>query len=684
VESDAAADETGSPPPPIRAPAATSTLGGQTGFHPTARERHHVEERPTGKRLAVLSLTALGIVYGDIGTSPLYALKECFSGNYGLQPTPASVYGLLSLFVWSLILVVSVKYLGYILRADNRGEGGILALLALLLQQERRSDDKRRRKWLVVLGLFGSALLYGNGILTPAISVLGAMEGLEIAAPHLPPFATVAGTVVILLALFAVQRHGTARLGGLFGPVMLLWFLTIGTLGLIEIFREPQILAAVNPWWGVRFFADHGVIGYLVLGSVFLAVTGAEALYADMGHFGKRPIRVAWFALAFPALLLNYFGQGALVLHDPSATANPFYLLAPKILQYPLLVLATAAAIIASQALISGAFSLIRQSVQLGYSPRITIIHTSKHEAGQIYVPEMNKLLRIGCLLIVLVFQKVSALAAAYGIAITGTFAITSILFYVVARQRWGWPLWRIASLTAFFLVLDFAFFGAQIVKIGQGGYVPIVLALAVFILMTTWKRGRMMLNTVLNAGSLPMNLFLDDVKRKKPFRVQGTAVFMTSSAEGVPVVLLHHLKHNKVLHEQVVLMSIVVEEVPEVAPSDRVAVENLGYGFYRITARYGFMETPDVPDILAYARDHGIRARPGDTTFYLGRERIIIADGQAKPGTRRAPEGAEVPRMARWRKKLFVIMARNARSATEFFNIPPNRVVELGAQVEF
>jgi KUP system potassium uptake protein len=654
-----------------------------TGFHSTGRDRHHVEAHPTGKRLAILSLTALGIVYGDIGTSPLYALKECLSGAYGLVPTRDSVYGLLSLFVWSLILVVSVKYLSFILRADNRGEGGILALLALLLQQERRADDTRRRKWLVALGLFGSALLYGNGIITPAISVLGAMEGLEIAAPHLPSSAIVGGTVAILLALFAVQRYGTARLGGMFGPVMLVWFVSIGTLGLIEIFREPEILAAVNPWWGVRFFAAHGILGYLVLGSVFLAVTGAEALYADMGHFGKRPIRVAWFALAFPALLLNYFGQGALVLHDPSATANPFYLLAPKILQYPLLVIATAAAIIASQALISGAFSLMRQSVQLGYSPRVTIIHTSKYEAGQIFIPEMNKLLRIGCLLVVLVFQRVSALAAAYGIAVTGTFAITSILFYFVARQRWGWPLWKIGALTAFFLILDFAFLGANIVKIEQGGYVPIVLAIAIFILMSTWKRGRLMLNAVLQGGALPMNLFLDDVKRKKPFRVQGTAVFMTSSAEGVPVVLLHHLKHNKVLHEQVVLMSIMVEEIPEIIDEDRVAVENLGYGFYRVTSRYGFMETPDVPEILAIARDHGIRARPGDTTFYLGRERIIIADGQAKPGTRRVPEGSEIPRMSRWRKKLFVIMARNARSATEFFSIPPNRVVELGAQVE-
>jgi KUP system potassium uptake protein len=655
-----------------------------TGFHSTARDRHHVEAHPTGKRLAILSLTALGIVYGDIGTSPLYALRECFSKPYGMIPTRDSVYGILSLLVWSLILVVSVKYLVFILRADNRGEGGIMALLALILQQERRAEDRRRRKWLVILGLFGAALLYGDGIITPAISVLGAMEGLEVAAPHIPSLVIVVGTVVILLGLFGVQRFGTSRVGGMFGPVMLVWFVTIGALGLIEIVHEPGILAAVNPWWGLRFFVDHGMVGYLVLGAVVLAVTGTEALYADMGHFGKRPIRVAWFCLAFPSLLLNYFGQGAIVLRNPATTENPFYHLAPELFRYPLLVIATLAAIIASQALISGAFSLMHQSVQLGYSPRVTIVHTSKQEAGQIFIPEMNKLLRIGCVLVVLAFQSSGNLGAAYGIAVTGTMAITTILFAVVARQRWHWSLGHVAALTTLFITIDLAFLGSNMVKIEHGGFVPIILALGVFTLMSTWKRGRLMLNAVLHGGALPLSLFLDDVKRKKPYRVQGTAVFMTSSAEGVPVVLLHHLKHNKVLHEQVVLMSIMVEEVPEVAAEERLEVENLGFGFYRVTARYGFMESPDVPEILAHARDHGVRARPGDTSFYLGRERIILADGQAKPGTRRAPEGTEIPRMARWRKKLFVIMARNARSATEFFGIPPNRVVELGAQVEF
>ena len=417
---------------------------------------------------------------------------------------------------------------------------------------------------------------------------------------------------------------------------------------------------------------------------MFLAVTGTEALYADMGHFGKRPIRVAWFALVFPCLLLNYFGQGALVLRDPTTTQNPFYLLAPRFFQFPLLVIATLAAIIASQALISGAFSLTNQSVQLGYSPRVTIVHTSKQEAGQIFIPEINKLLRIGCVVLVLAFQSSSALGAAYGIAVTGTMAITSVLFSVVARERWHWSLAHVGALAALFLVIDLAFLGANVVKIEHGGWVPIVMGLAVFTLMSTWKRGRVMLTNVMNAGALPMHLFLDDVKRKKPFRVQGTAVFMTSSAEGVPVVLLHHLKHNKVLHDQVILMSVMTEEVPEIPSAERVRVEKLEQGFYRVAARYGFMESPNVPEILQRAREAGIRAKPNETTFYLGRERILVADGKEKPGTRRAPKGAGAPRMARWRKKLFVIMARNARSATEFFGIPPNRVVELGAQVEF
>jgi KUP system potassium uptake protein len=669
------------PSPESTAPPASAAL---TGFHSTMRERRHVESNPTGKRLGFLSLTALGIVYGDIGTSPLYALQQCFtSKEHLIPPTTDNVYGILSLIVWLLILVVAVKYLMFIMRADNRGEGGILALLALVLQQERRRTDSKRRIILISLGLFGAALLYGDGMITPAISVLGAIEGLKVATPAFERM-IVPLSAIILLVLFSVQRFGTGRVGTAFGPIMCLWFVSIAGLGIAEIAREPRILLALNPWHGVVFFEQNGRVGFLTLGAVVLAVTGAEALYADMGHFGKRPIRLAWFALVLPALLLNYFGQGALLLREPSAVANPFYLLAPRALLIPMVALATMAAVIASQALISGAFSLTQQAVQLGYSPRVTILHTSRSEAGQIYIPEINKVLMVGCLLLVVAFQSTQSIGAAYGIAVTGTMAITSLLFGVVARARWNWSLAHIVPITAGFLAIDVSLFAANVIKIWYGGWVPIAIALTVFTLMSTWKKGRGLLNQALHAGALPLDLFLNDVARRKPPRVPGTAVFMTSSNDGVPVVLLHHLKHNKVLHEQVILMSVITHEVPEISTTERVAVEKLEHGFYRITAGYGFMEQPNVPEILQRARESGIKAKPNETTFYLGRERIIIADGERKPGTRRAPDDAVLPKMARWRKKLFVIMSRNARSATEFFGIPPNRVVELGAQVEF
>jgi KUP system potassium uptake protein len=648
-------------------------------------QRAHVEPRPTGKRLALLSLTALGIVYGDIGTSPLYAIREGFNGPHAFAATQANVYGLLSLVTWALILVISVKYLVFVLRADNRGEGGIMALLALVLQQERRADDRRKRAILIMLGLFGAALLTGEGIITPAISVLSAIEGLEVATPAFQPFVIVI-TVGILVALFWVQQHGTARVGVLFGPVTLVWFVTIATLGLMEIAREPHIMWALNPYHAVNFFVENGRAGFFILGAVVLVITGGEALYADMGHFGKRPIRLAWFSVALPSLLLNYYGQGALLLRDPSAAENPFYLLAPRPFLYPLVAIATAATIVASQALISGSFSLARQSVQLGYMPRLTIVHTSYKQSGQIYIPEINKLLMIGCVLLVLTFRKSENLTAAYGLAVTGTMTITSILFAVVARQRWQWRVGAIAALLALFLSIDLSFFSSNLAKLFHGGWVPVVLGLVVFTLMSTWKTGRTMLTKILNAGSLPLDLFLADVDRKKPPRVPGTAVFMTSASEGVPVVLLHHLKHNKVLHEQVVLMSIKTEEVPEILPEERLTLERLQHGFFRVHARYGFMETPDVPEILYRMRQEGLKAKQSETTFYLGRERIIISDRKrgAPAGTRRAPDDMALPTMARWRKKLYVFLQRNARSATEFFGIPPNRVVELGAQVEF
>ncbi len=662
---------------------ASPTAAHTSGFHAAVPQRHHADEHPTGKRLAWLAFTALGVVYGDIGTSALYAMQQAFSKEYGLAPDAVNVYGILSMIVWALIIVVAVKYIAFIMKADNRGEGGVMALLALVLQQERRAEDRRRRKLLVAVGLFGAALLYGDGMITPAISVLGAMDGLKVIAPDVSRWVWIL-SFVILVGVFAVQRFGTARVGAAFGPIMFLWFASIGVLGAREVFLEPRILAAVNPWYAVAFFRAHGTAGTLVLGAVVLVITGAEALYADMGHFGKRPIRLAWFSVVLPALLLNYFGQGALMLHDPSTADNPFYKLAPPGFVWPLLAIATLAACVASQALISGSFSLTQQSVQLGYSPRMTIVHTSKSEAGQIYIPEVNTWLMIGTLLLVVAFRDATKLGAAYGIAVTGTMGITTILFYVVAKSQWNWTPWKIAALTTTLLSIDALFLYGNLVKIPNGGYIPIAVALLVFVLMSTWKKGRRMLNQVLQSGSLPLDLFLQDIARRKPHRVPGTAVFMTSSNDAVPVVLLHHLKHNKVLHEQVILMSVQTAEIPEIKPEKRVAVENLDYGFYRVTARYGFMEQPNVPDVLAWAREYGIKAKPNDTTFYLGRERIILANGERKPGTRRAPDGAVVPRMARWRKKIFVVMSRNARSATEFFGIPPNRVVELGAQVEF
>ncbi|HZJ30010.1 MAG TPA: KUP/HAK/KT family potassium transporter, partial [Vicinamibacterales bacterium] len=501
---------------PLPDPSGSVPSTTQTGFHASVPpQRHHVELHPTGKRLALLSLTALGIVYGDIGTSPLYALQQCFmSKEHPIAPSIENVYGVLSLIVWLLILVVAVKYLTFIMRADNRGQGGTLSLLALVLQQERRSTDSRRRMLLITLGLFGASLLTGEGIITPAISVLSAVEGLHVATPAFDKV-IIAGAVVILFALFSVQRFGTGRVGTLFGPVMALWFTSIAGLGILEIAHEPRILLALNPAHGVQFFFANGRIGFLTLGAVVLAVTGAEALYADMGHFGKRPIRLAWFAVVLPALLLNYFGQGALLLRQPDAVSNPFYLLAPRALLIPLVVLATMAAVVASQALISGAFSLAQQAVQLGYSPRVTIMHTSRSEAGQIYVPEINKALMVGCLLLVISFRSSQHLGAAYGIAVTGTMAITSLLFAVVARSRWNWPLHWIVPLAAVFLTIDLSLFSANVVKIASGGWVPIVIALAVFTLMSTWKKGRLLLNTALHSGSLPIDLFLTDVGRR-------------------------------------------------------------------------------------------------------------------------------------------------------------------------
>jgi KUP system potassium uptake protein len=622
-----------------------------------------------GEVLAGLALGALGVVYGDIGTSPLYALKECFHGPHGVEPTPANVLGVLSLVFWAMTFVVTFKYLSFVMRADNRGEGGILALMALV---GRGGHSPRARTVLLGAGLFGAALLYGDGVITPAISVLGAVEGLSVAAPALHGV-VVPLAVGILAALFWFQKHGTSAVGAVFGPIMLVWFGVIGVLGAYGISHDPAVLRALSPHHGVRFFLDHGSHGFLVLGAVVLVITGGEALYADMGHFGPRPIRLAWLGVAMPALVLNYFGQGAMLLHDPTAARNPFYLLAPGWALYPLVGIATLAAIVASQALISGAFSLTHQAVALGYCPRVTVRHTSSRAIGQIYVPEVNWALGAGCMALVLGFGSSSSLAAAYGIAVTGTMAVTTVLFHRVVRDRWAWPRWKAWPLTVTLLAVDLAFFGANVVKIEEGGWFPVAAALGVFALMTTWERGRAALGEAMREAGLPLDLFIAELDRKDVHRVRGTAVFMTGNLGRIPPVLLHHLKHNQVLHERVLLVSVLPEEIPHVPEAERVAVRALGHGFFVVTGRYGFMEQPDVPTLLAAPALESVPGPPFQdsvmtTTFYLGRE-TLLPTGPAK--------------LATWRKRLFIVMARNAQTASAFFGLPPNRVVEMGAQIQ-
>jgi len=631
---------------------------------------------PRGKALAGLSLAALGVVYGDIGTSPLYAIKECFLPEHNLPLTHDNVLGILSLIFWSLAFVISFKYVTVLLKADNRGEGGIMALLALVRPVGEASG---RRRALVLLGLFGAALLYGDGVITPAISVLGALEGISVATPAFKDY-IVPLAVGFLVALFLFQKRGTAGVGQVFGPIMIVWFTAISIFGVLGIMRAPSVLLAINPWYAVNFFLRDGVVGFLILGSVVLVFTGGEALYADMGHFGARPIRLMWFTVAMPALLINYFGQGALLLADPSAVDNPFYRLVPPALLYPMVMISLAAAVVASQALISGAFSLTRQAVQLGYTPRVTVVHTSHHEAGQIYVPEVNKILMLGCLAVVLGFQSSTGLAGAYGIAVTGTMTTTTILFAKAAHSHLGWSPWRIVPLVTLFLLVDLSFLGANLVKIPAGGWFPILLAIGIFVLMVTWKRGRLILTTTMRENSLPLNLFIQDLARRAPGRVPGTAVFMTSDATIAPAVLLHHLKHNKVLHERVILMSVVTREIPQVSEGERIELKSLGQGFYTLIAAYGFMESPNVPAVLAQLQPLGLEVKVMETTFYLGRETLIPTSASR---AKRAALGAKGLWMAMWRKRLFMLMTNNARSATAFFRLPANRVVELGAQVQ-
>ncbi|MBI1875241.1 MAG: potassium transporter Kup [Acidobacteria bacterium] len=623
--------------------------------------RHNQD--PSG-RLLSLSLAALGIVYGDIGTSPLYALRECFSGSHSVEATEANVLGILSLIFWSLVIIVSIKYLTFVMRADNRGEGGILALMALARPP---AAPRHRQALLVGLGLFGAALLYGDGIITPAISVLSAVEGLRIATPLFEPY-VLPITIVILVLLFMVQRRGTSGIGAVFGPITFIWFVVLAGLGASWVAREPHVLAAIDPIHGVAFFAQNRWHGFLVLGAVFLVATGSEALYADMGHFGKRPIRLTWFVIVLPALLLNYFGQGALLLHDPAARVNPFYHLSPAWALYPMVLLATVATVIASQAVISGAFSLTRQAVQLGYSPRMEIAHTSSQEIGQIYVPQINWALMLATIGLVLGFKTSSNLAAAYGVAVTTTMVITTLLAYVVARRVWKWRIVLAVGVTATFLVVDLAFFGANILKVEQGGWFPLAVAAIIYLLMSTWKAGRSILAARLREAAIPFDVFWAQITRNPPPRVPGTAVFMVGNPAGTPFPLLHNLRHNKVLHEQVVLLTILTEELPHVADKDRVRIDALGQRFYRVTVHSGFMEDTSVPELLAGIDEAGLKIDLEQTTYFLGRETLIAT---SRPG------------MAVWRERLFAFMSRNAVPATAFFRLPPERVVELGVQVE-
>ncbi len=629
---------------------------------PPLPEESHKPNAP----LSHLALAALGVIYGDIGTSPIYTIKECFSGSHGVTATPDNILGILSLIFWSLMLVVGLKYVVFIMQADNKGEGGIFSLLASL--QGTLKKDGKRWAILTVLGAAGAALLYGDGVITPAISVLSAIEGLNMAtdaaAGYIIPL-----TCLILIGLFFVQRHGTAVIGKVFGPVMILWFGTIGFLGLLAILRQPAILSALNPWYAYNYFAVNHFHGIVSLSAVVLCITGGEALYADMGHFGRKPIRITWYCVVLPGLILNYYGQGALLLQNPEiVNVNPFYALTPKSLLYPMVALSTMATIIASQAMISGVYSLTQQAIQLGFIPRMRIVHTSEQASGQIYMPTVNWMLMIACLTLVLVFKESTRLAAAYGIAVTATMAITSFMYFLVIRIKWQWPMWQSVALLSLFLFFDGSFLGANLLKIVDGGWITICIASFILIIMVTWRDGRALLAKYYQLMRMPAEVFLKDLAEYSPQRTSGTAVFMSITPEGIPHTLLHHLKHNDALHERVLLLSILSAETPTVAPGDRVSVEDLGQGFYRIKANYGFMETPNMPRILKQVSKKGVAIDIHTTSFFLGRE-TLFATG---PGT-----------MARWRKKLFIFMARNSWNATSFFKLPPDRVVELGNQVE-
>lgn len=618
--------------------------------------------------MAALMLGAIGVVFGDIGTSPLYAFRETFAGHHPLPPDEIHILGVLSLIFWSMMVVVTFKYVAIIMRADNKGEGGSLALLALI---NRKTENKRWTKGIVLLGVFATALFYGDSMITPAISVLSAVEGLTTVEARFAPL-VLPLAVGILIGLFTIQARGTAKVGLLFGPIMLVYFAVLATLGVWHIVGNPHVLIALNPWYAVRFFLEEGYFAFLAMGSVVLAVTGAEALYADMGHFGRKPIGVSWLVFVLPALMLNYLGQGAMLLSQDMATAlqtihNPFFLLAPEMLRLPLVILATMATVIASQAVISGAFSVTQQAIQLGFIPRLRITHTSAGSIGQIYIPAINWGLMVMVILLVISFRTSSNLAAAYGIAVTGAMAIDTCLIAVVLIQLWGWKKWVAAPLIAVFAAVDLAYFGANLTKVPDGGWFPLLIGFIAFTLLTTWARGRALMIDRLRQASMPVKVFVQSAVNSA-VRVPGTAVFMTSQAQGMPHALLHNLKHNKCLHERVILLTVKIADVPYVRTTERVTCADLGQGFFRIVINYGFMEDPDVPEVLAQTQTCGPAFKMMDTSFFLARQTLLPS---AHPG------------MAIWREKLFAWMLRNAESAMEFFKLPTNRVVELGSQVE-
>ncbi len=632
---------------------------------------------------ATLVVAALGVVFGDIGTSPIYTLKECFSpaSHHSVAATAGNVTGVVSLILWSLISLICVKYLAFILRADNKGEGGVLSLLALT--GHVLPKQSRRRSGLIVLGLFGAALLFGDGMITPAISVLSAVEGLKDASvfggmpadavaaaawTHRMETITVVLTAMILIALFSVQFLGTQRMGRFFGPVTFLWFGALAVLGAAQLSQEPAILAAFNPVHGLTFLLTGGRSAFVILGSVFLAVTGGEALYADMGHFGRGPIRRAWFWIVFPALALNYLGQGALLLQNPGVATAPFFLMAPDWASLPLVVLATAATVIASQALITGTYSLTLTAIQLGYLPRLPVRHTSEHARGQIYIPLVNWLLMLACLALVLAFRSSTNLAAAYGVAVTMTMLITTLLFYFVARHLWQWPLWRALMVCSIFVTIESLFLGANLLKFLSGGWLPLAIGVLIFALMSTWHTGRRLVKERLDAGALSQEMLIESLSRRGPLKVPGTAVFLTASSGRTPVALLHNLKHNGTLHDRVIFLTIIVEDEPWVAPGKRVTVEDLGSGFWRVTGHYGFMQRPHVPRLLRRCAQEGLTLEPDNATFFLGRE-IIVPSRQ--------------PGMARWCRHLFSFTAKLAQQPATYFQIPIGRVIELGQQVE-